>query len=102
MNSDRTTRAAARRDNRATFNNYCPGSDGDADPPLACHRAMFLEFFARRCFEKLPPKESSSLESRSAMGSRVYLESTPDRLVFNRTVGLRGTFAKEVGGQSEP
>src|SRR3954447_20933976 len=27
-------------------------------------------------------------------------DSTPDRLVFNRTVGLRDTFAKEVGGKS--
>jgi len=26
-------------------------------------------------------------------------DSTPDRLVFNRTVGLRDTFAKEVGGR---
>ena len=25
--------------------------------------------------------------------------STPDRLVFNRTIGLRDTFAKEVGGK---
>jgi glutaminyl-tRNA synthetase len=24
-------------------------------------------------------------------------DSTPDRLVFNRTIGLRDTFAKEVG-----
>jgi glutaminyl-tRNA synthetase len=28
------------------------------------------------------------------------LDSTADRLVFNRTVGLRDTFAKEVGGKS--
>lgn len=27
-------------------------------------------------------------------------DSKPDRLVFNRTVGLRDTFAKEVGGKS--
>jgi glutaminyl-tRNA synthetase len=27
-------------------------------------------------------------------------DSTPDRLVFNRTIGLRDTFAKEVGGKS--
>ena len=27
-------------------------------------------------------------------------DSTPDRPVFNRTVGLRDTFAKEVGGKS--
>jgi glutaminyl-tRNA synthetase len=26
-------------------------------------------------------------------------DSTPDRLVFNRTIGLRDTFAKEVGGK---
>jgi glutaminyl-tRNA synthetase len=26
-------------------------------------------------------------------------DSTPDRPVFNRTVGLRDTFAKEVGGK---
>jgi glutaminyl-tRNA synthetase len=26
-------------------------------------------------------------------------ESTPDHLVFNRTIGLRDTFAKEVGGK---
>ena len=26
-------------------------------------------------------------------------ESTPDRPVFNRTIGLRDTFAKEVGGK---
>src|SRR5882757_8733085 len=28
-------------------------------------------------------------------------DSTPDRPVFNRTVGLRDTFAKEVGGKGE-
>jgi glutaminyl-tRNA synthetase len=28
------------------------------------------------------------------------VDSTPDRPVFNRTVGLRDTFAKEVGGKS--
>ena len=28
------------------------------------------------------------------------LDSTADRLVFNRTIGLRDTFAKEVGGKS--
>ena len=27
-------------------------------------------------------------------------DSTPDHLVFNRTIGLRDTFAKEVGGKS--
>src|SRR5258708_6365152 len=27
-------------------------------------------------------------------------DSTPDRLVFNRTIGLRDTFAKEVGGKA--
>jgi glutaminyl-tRNA synthetase len=27
-------------------------------------------------------------------------DSTPDRPVFNRTIGLRDTFAKEVGGKS--
>ena len=27
-------------------------------------------------------------------------DSTPERLVFNRTIGLRDTFAKEVGGKS--
>ena len=27
------------------------------------------------------------------------VDSTPDRPVFNRTVGLRDTFAKEVGGK---
>jgi len=26
-------------------------------------------------------------------------DSTPDRLVFNRTIGLRDTFAKAVGGK---
>ena len=26
-------------------------------------------------------------------------DSTPDCLVFNRTIGLRDTFAKEVGGK---
>jgi len=26
-------------------------------------------------------------------------DSTPDRPVFNRTIGLRDTFAKEVGGK---
>ena len=26
-------------------------------------------------------------------------DSTADRLVFNRTIGLRDTFAKEVGGK---
>jgi glutaminyl-tRNA synthetase len=26
-------------------------------------------------------------------------DSTPSRLVFNRTIGLRDTFAKEVGGK---
>ena len=26
-------------------------------------------------------------------------DSTPDKLVFNRTIGLRDTFAKEVGGK---
>jgi len=26
-------------------------------------------------------------------------DSTPDRQVFNRTIGLRDTFAKEVGGK---
>ena len=26
-------------------------------------------------------------------------DSTPDRLVLNRTIGLRDTFAKEVGGK---
>ncbi len=30
------------------------------------------------------------------------LDSTPDRPVFNRTVGLRDTFAKEVGGTRNP
>jgi glutaminyl-tRNA synthetase len=27
-------------------------------------------------------------------------DSTPDHLVFNRTIGLRDTFAKEVGGKA--
>jgi glutaminyl-tRNA synthetase len=27
-------------------------------------------------------------------------DSAPDRLVFNRTIGLRDTFAKEVGGKA--
>jgi glutaminyl-tRNA synthetase len=27
-------------------------------------------------------------------------DSTPDHLVFNRTIGLRDTFAKEVGSKS--
>jgi glutaminyl-tRNA synthetase len=27
------------------------------------------------------------------------LDSTPERPVFNRTIGLRDTFAKEVGGK---
>jgi glutaminyl-tRNA synthetase len=27
-------------------------------------------------------------------------DSTPDRLVLNRTIGLRDTFAKEVGGKT--
>ena len=27
-------------------------------------------------------------------------DSTPDHPVFNRTIGLRDTFAKEVGGKS--
>jgi len=27
-------------------------------------------------------------------------DSTPDRPVFNRTIGLRDTFAKEVGGKT--
>ncbi len=27
-------------------------------------------------------------------------DSRPDRPVFNRTIGLRDTFAKEVGGKS--
>ncbi len=27
-------------------------------------------------------------------------DSTPDRLVFNRTIGLRDTFAKEIGGKA--
>jgi glutaminyl-tRNA synthetase len=26
-------------------------------------------------------------------------DSTPERAVFNRTIGLRDTFAKEVGGK---
>jgi len=29
-----------------------------------------------------------------------YPDSRPDRPVFNRTIGLRDTFAKEVGGKS--
>ena len=28
-------------------------------------------------------------------------DSTPDKPVFNRTIGLRDTFAKEVGGRAE-
>ena len=27
-------------------------------------------------------------------------DATPDKLVFNRTIGLRDTFAKEVGAKS--
>jgi glutaminyl-tRNA synthetase len=26
-------------------------------------------------------------------------DAAPDKLVFNRTIGLRDTFAKEVGGK---
>ena len=29
-------------------------------------------------------------------------DSTPDKPVFNRTIGLRDTFAKEVGGKAKP
>jgi glutaminyl-tRNA synthetase len=46
--------------------------------------------------------ESNSLEAMQFERQGYFVrdaDSTPDRLVFNRTIGLRDTFAKEVGGK---